>query len=206
MFSIGAIDPKTKTVVSIDLKYGIAAAKIYKFFNDLFDTFNTEEDENECELRKLVTRNSRHLQIWREAGPFLRGMTFVAIDDKGKESQTTVPSLKNWPFTVENIIKLWKKLQQDFGFETLSTRRLNQDPLENFFGQIRGHGGANTNPTPLQFKHSFVTLLLSSISNTTVSGNCEINNDPLLLTLSELYKQNSKACSQTENSQTENSV
>lgn len=67
MFSIGAIDPKTKTVVSIDLKYGIAAAKICKFFNDLFDTFNTEEDENECELRKLVTRNSRHLQIWREA-------------------------------------------------------------------------------------------------------------------------------------------
>lgn len=34
-------------------------------------------------------------------------------------------------------------------FKYLCLRRINQDPLENFFGRIRSHGVRNVNPTCL---------------------------------------------------------
>ena len=48
---------------------------------------------------------------------------------------------------------------------SLLTRRLNQDPLENFFGTIRQQGGNLDTPTPLQFTRAFKKLFFRSVSN-----------------------------------------
>ena len=59
------------------------------------------------------------------------------------------------------------------------TRRLNTDPLENFFGTIRQQGGNSDNPTPTQFIRAFRKLLFSSLF-TSNTGNCAEDLDALL--------------------------
>lgn len=40
-----------------------------------------------------------------------------------------------------------------YDLQRIITRRLNQDILENFFSFIRGMGGANDHPSPMDFKY-----------------------------------------------------
>lgn len=56
---------------------------------------------------------------------------------------------------------LWNVLEAA-GFKSLNLRFLNQDPLENFFGQVRARGGCNSNPTCMGFISNFKTLLINS--------------------------------------------
>jgi hypothetical protein len=67
-------------------------------------------------------------------------------------------------------VKSFKTLGMTF----LNTRSINQDPLENFFCQIRQHGGRNINPTPSQFQIFFKTLLLNNFTSShSMNANCE---------------------------------
>lgn len=52
--------------------------------------------------------------------------------------------------------------------------KLNQDPLENFFGCVRQHGGVNNNPTVAEAMKSTQTLrVISSLrADRTIRGNC----------------------------------
>ena len=55
--------------------------------------------------------------------------------------------------------------------------KLNQDPLEKFFGCIRQHGRVNDNPTVLQAMKSTQTLrVINSIRFATITGNCRGSN------------------------------
>jgi hypothetical protein len=62
----------------------------------------------------------------------------------------------------------------------LCTRRLNQDPLENFFGCIRQQGGNCDTPTPLQFKRAFRKLFFDNYLLHT-NGNCSADVDAILV-------------------------
>lgn len=55
----------------------------------------------------------------------------------------------------------------------LIPRRLNQDALENLFGQIRLLGRANTNPTVLQYAQHIQRLIITAQHNTVRKGNTE---------------------------------
>ena len=52
----------------------------------------------------------------------------------------------------------------------LITFKLSQDPLENFFSSIRASCGSNNNPTSIQFKSAFQSLLCKTL-NRTDNGN-----------------------------------
>ena len=91
------------------------------------------------------------------------------------------------------ISKIW--------FLRNNNRFLNQDPLENVFGQIRSHGIRQNNPTPTQFKYSYFTVLLNNILQKKVQHtNCELTPDePLLLTLADYFgKSNSENVNENE--------
>lgn len=65
-----------------------------------------------------------------------------------------------------------KKLLNNFNFIPL--RSFNQDPIENFFGNIRSHGIRNTNPLCSQFKTSLKALTINNFSSArSVGYNCE---------------------------------
>ena len=61
--------------------------------------------------------------------------------------------------TIDSVLSLWSVLKEEESLEFLLTRRLNQDPLENFFETIKQDGNSD-NPTPLQFTRAFRKLFL----------------------------------------------
>lgn len=145
---------------------------ICSFFNDVADAFNGKvlNDEN-SELRTLLTEDSFHLKFFEDAARQVGRMRYVNVDDK-KRSKNHPPSLKNLKLTMERIPILWNKLKS-LGFKSLKTVHLNQDCLENFFSKIRQSAGPNRKPTFYQFQNNFKTLVINNISSFHSEGaNC----------------------------------
>lgn len=61
--------------------------------------------------------------------------------------------INGWKITINALLQLWDEIQTP-GY-TLCTYRLNQDCLENLFGNFRNQNGNNVNPTPIQFYWAF---------------------------------------------------
>lgn len=62
---------------------------------------------------------------------------------------------------------------KDEGLNFIFTRRLNQDPLEKFFGAIRQQGGNRRDPTPIQFRRAFSKLFITNMLKSSPSSNCQ---------------------------------
>lgn len=69
------------------------------------------------------------MKLFAEMRRFISSMKYVG-------SKSKPPSQDGWIQTMNAIEKLWKNLQAK-NIKSLSTRRLNQDPLEDCFGCIR---------------------------------------------------------------------
>lgn len=52
------------------------------------------------------------------------------------------------------------------------TRKLSQDPLENFFGRIRSNMGSNDNPTVEQFCAAYRKVLVNTELTSSALSNC----------------------------------
>lgn len=59
--------------------------------------------------------------------------------------------LNGFKLTINAILQLWQDLRNE-GKIFLLTSRLNQDPLENFFGVVRQRGGYNPTPNTQSFR------------------------------------------------------
>jgi len=167
------------------MEEGIATAEIINFLNDLFDSVNSSEVK-ENDLRSPLIEDSAHHAFWTNAKGILRNIFYV--DKITREVMKSVPSLKNWLFTIDGFEKIWKIIHFKYGFANFKTRYCNQDLLENFFGQVRSHAIRNTNPTPKQFEDFFITLLVSNMKSVSiVGGNCEATEDSFMLSSLEKY-------------------
>ncbi|CAH2014037.1 unnamed protein product [Acanthoscelides obtectus] len=150
-------------------------AKVLKFFDDLMDSVNGYSlyPSSGKPLRSAVSRCTDHFEFWVEARQTLRKMYYQA---EGTEERLRPPSLVNWTVTINGIIDIFEMLEQG-NVNHLKCRRLNQDPIENFFGQIRQQGLRDTNPTCSHFKNHFKTLLINNFSSRlSMSANCESEN------------------------------
>lgn len=76
------------------------------------------------------------------------------------------------------------------GCTFLLTRRLNQDVLENFFGQIRTKNGLATEPTSRQFMSAIQKMFFANIIKPPKTGNCEDDLGKLLIQISALGQLN----------------
>lgn len=122
----------------IDEKEGIATATVVNFFNDLFDSVNGyEKNADNNELRCPIIEGSGHHVFWVSAKNILRNMFY--IEKVSLQIVKSVPILNNWLFTIDSFQKIWQILRDKYDFNKLNARFCNQDPLENFFGQIRSH-------------------------------------------------------------------
>lgn len=158
------------------------------FFNDLFDSVNGS-DQCDNELRCAVTEDSAHHKFWADAHNVLEKMCYV--DKATRRITKSVPTLRNWILTLDGFQNLWKILTCKYGFTSLKTCYCNQDPIENFFGQVRSHAIRNINPTPRQFEDSFIALLFSNMKSILIiGGNCETVEDSFMLLSLETYLKN----------------
>ena len=125
-----------------ETKYGeipaeaIQTAELLKFFDTLFDSLNGGNKIPQAGklLRGPATKKSRHLGIWQNAIKTIKSMWYL----KGTQGQREQPNvLKNFVSTLRGFINIHDRLLANTEIIRFPTRLFNQDPIENFFGQIR---------------------------------------------------------------------
>lgn len=161
-------------------KESLATAHCLEFFNDLFDSVNGTSNRTAVPLRSAITEDSPHHAFWKSAIRMLKDMMFV--DPKTGKKSSQVKTIDSWVTTIRSFRALWAKMRK-LNYCSLKGRAINQDPLENFFGQIRSLNGRNVNPTVYQFVSAYKTLLVNNLSSRrTIGANCEADSDAHLLT------------------------
>lgn len=160
-------------------------ARIILFFDELFDSFNGIRGQG---LSGVISVHSTHKSFWQKALFNLHNMQFVDKTTLKPIRRNPPKCIKNWMWTIRGTMCLWDILKQH-GFKNLNLRYINQDVIENFFGQIRSIGYRNVNPTPYQFGTAFKTLITVNItSKYSISSNCEINEIDSSLALITMFR------------------
>ncbi|KAK9752940.1 hypothetical protein QE152_g3808 [Popillia japonica] len=144
-------------------------ADVLMFFDTLFDSVNGNNlyAPPGKPLRSAVTENSGHVSFWQSSIPILQSMYFIQTN---RSREIRIPSLRNWIFSLRGFIYLSKKLLPTVKY--LPMRVFNQDPVENFFPQVRSHSVRN--PTCSVFINTFKSLIVNNLTGARcVGGNCE---------------------------------
>ncbi|KAJ8913902.1 hypothetical protein NQ315_005699 [Exocentrus adspersus] len=148
-------------------------AEFVHTIDNLFDSLNGSHlnSPDGKILKCALSEESPHLKFWSDLLPKIRD--WKIIDCETGQLRNNYKFHEGWQTTVKAIMRLWANLK-DKGLQYLLLRNLNQDPLENLFGQIRQHGICNTNPTPHQFIAALKTVVVNNFAvPLSKSGNCE---------------------------------
>lgn len=161
-------------------------ANVVEFMNNLAD-FTNGPSHRELKSKSseksqfLVTENSAHMEEWKNFLEIIKTSKFT--QHNGKPTKGQQYTLESYHWTLMALIELWPDLQAD-GFETLNLRHLNQDIVENFFGQVRGGNcGDCDHPTCAGFIDAYSAILISGHSSDAIieGSNCEPDNIPMLI-------------------------
>ncbi|CAK1597698.1 unnamed protein product [Parnassius mnemosyne] len=157
-------------------------ANVVSNMDKLFDCLNSDT----ADLRRgkihatNMTLKSPHMSCFSDMKLFFQTMKFVGCSRQP-------PSLDGWIWTINGVERLFTNMSKAHNIKSLVTRRLQQDPIENLFGCIRGNCGSNTNPTTGQFAAGLKTSILSSLAHIgTIGSNCERDNNVIINNLSKL--------------------
>lgn len=135
---------KTKTNITKDvvLYYGNDTLQdsIKSFFESIKTTENYELFDNIASLYNSIK---------------------ICRDDKNVTAR--VSFLDGWFTTIKATMIMFENLKAQHNFKYLITRRINQNALEIFFGQIRRRNGNCTHPNCSQFATSFNQVSLMSL-------------------------------------------
>ncbi|KAG8239573.1 hypothetical protein J437_LFUL019140 [Ladona fulva] len=152
-----------------------------------------QSDNIRVGFRGVLCERSGHLDLWESALDEIETWDFI------KEGRRMKPrSSEGWVITIKAAKQLWVK---GAGFNYLEPRRLNQDPLENFFGSIRLHCGSARNPTVTQFASGLKTILIKNVAaNWTKRMNSFKDHDQLIAELDILLQRIPSSQEEMENS------
>lgn len=121
-------------------------SKIAKLFNDWFDLLNSHlKYVGNCPGKNAFGTNlDTQKNLLNKMSAFIANMRVG--NHKG-----LIPFQKGILLTNRPIPELYDYVHDNYKVDYLLTSRLNQDVVENFFAYIRGMGGPNDLPTPLDF-------------------------------------------------------
>lgn len=160
----------------------LVTANFLLTFNDLFDLLNSSCENNDETRNKCAYKGEDwQIDVLQNGAEYIRSLR---VSKNGKNTTNTFHFIKCWPITISAIIALWNDIRADGSVTYLMTRRINQDPLENFFGLIRNACGNNRNPTSEQFITGFKMQLYQPFleeRSVTAEGNCEPDIDDFSL-------------------------
>nr|CAH7713705.1 unnamed protein product [Callosobruchus chinensis] len=161
--------------------YWKEAAVIVQLFNDWFDLLNSRSKI----VANCPTRNAYGTNL-DEQTVLLDKMSDLVNSMRVGKHKGIIPFQKGILLTSRSLKALLPYLQEKYNVEYILTSRLNQDVLENFFSYIRGMGGANDHPSPLDFKYRLRWYILGKHSAAifTESRNTIESSEPCLSNIS----------------------
>jgi len=121
--------------------------------------------------------------------------TFQDIRIGNRRKKTYAPFQKGILMHITSMQEFYLDLKKEYGINYVIPARLNQDHLENFFSQIRGLGGFNSNPTALEFQYRMKRLVTSHALLTPTTSSVCTDNDDCEMISSRLFHYLSEDCS-----------
>lgn len=153
--------------------------------NDLFDLLNSSNFEK-CQAFMATKKQT---DLLKEMDQLFENLKVVNFD--GKVVTKQLKFIFGWRMTIKSIFILWETLQTK-GYKYLFTRNLNQDCLENYFGQIRNCCGNARNPTPIQFCRAFKKLFALRYFDSADGANCMDDVNEVLMNLTPEFDKSCK--------------
>lgn len=139
--------------------------------NDWFDVFNSRVPKIDFRPRMAAYGLSM-----AEHNSILNKMEFITREMRIGEKKTLMPFQKGILNNITAIKMLYADLKEMHNISYLLTYRLNQDPLEMFFGMMRAKGGLFDHPTALHFKYRLRNILLGR-NESIMSKNANVQED-----------------------------
>ena len=152
-------------------------AQFLKQVNDLFDMLNVrgfgskvaaplkvDSHQQLCRMNELKEESQRWRVVGRPRPPCFEGL-----------SQN-----------VNAVLAMHADLVVDGPLSFLMTGRINQNPADNFFSQIRSKGGHRFNPSAKEFRFAFRNVSSTLILAPIPSANCTYDSDVMLSTVTRL--------------------
>ena len=167
-------------------------------FDSVFDCVNCSTLHSTKNLKCPLNDTSPNKEFMKEAIIFIKGLK---VFNGNEEVTGRIKCLKGWAITLSATLAIWDHLKANHAFKYILTRKLNTDPIENFFGTIRQKGGNNDNPTPVQSLSAFRKLFFSSFL-TSSAGNCAADFDDLIAQCTENKESSTSVLATTTQPQT----
>lgn len=160
----------------------VVTASLISKIDAIFDALNADRPDLKRgkPFSTNLTKQSEHMNLFKEMKMFFQNINFIG-------ARCTPPSVNGWIRTIRAVERLWHNLQK-LNINALATRRLNQDPLENLFGCIRGHCGSNPNPNVPQFIAALKTSIINNLKYKCGVKNCEDDTNSLLTNMTTYLK------------------
>lgn len=113
------------------LKEAMATVIFIKKLNNLFDMLNSSSTNTPKQYCQPYCGTDFQINFLTEMLAYIKGIKI--FDRYGDDITGTFSFLKCWQITINSLMGLHEVLK-DANFKFILTRRINQDPLENFFG------------------------------------------------------------------------
>lgn len=152
-------------------------AEFIRKMNKFFDILNSSSLEN---FNAFMGTQSQILFL-KEMDDLFKNL--AVFNSTGKNVTKQMKFIFGWRLTIKSICMLFEKLQS-MGYKYMLTRNLNQDCLENFFGNIRNCFGNVKNPTSIQFCRAFKKMFALRYFDQADGANCMEDINEVLLSLS----------------------
>lgn len=140
-----------------------STVEIIDKFDKLFDIFNSSTYQTIKKYRKPFSGKKYQVDYLNFMSGFIKKISVKhdSLDGISTDKTQRVKFLKGWQVSISSLLGLWEIFKNE-DFKFLLMRRINQDPLENFFGAVRSYSGCCVNPTPIQFIRIFKKMFCSN--------------------------------------------
>jgi len=162
--------------------------KFIEYMDQLFDLLNSKlkgGSKNFNRPFKNTEEQNKHLLF------MLTIFNNLIVKNNNNENITSrMKFISGWQITISAVLQLWEDIKETHTL--LFTNRLNQDCLENLFGNFRQQNGNNQNPTPIQFIWSFKKVFFTNYFRHSDGANCIDDLDIILTKIGDSIPFNSK--------------
>ncbi|XP_063910421.1 uncharacterized protein LOC135127759 [Zophobas morio] len=156
---------------------------LFLFMDSVFDSVNGGfGDCGGKKLRQMVGDDTLHHSFWLEGKRMFSNMRF---EPRKSGDRAKPPVLQGWYRTLNGFM-LIKETLKKLGYNSFPARAFNQDPLENFFGQLRQYGVRYTNPSCKAFVPFYKSLMMKNFCSYHSRGsNCEQDDESFVVSIRE---------------------
>lgn len=146
-----------------------ALASMIEIVDDWFDVFNSRSPCAKVPKKRTFCGTNEQFKALNAMKELMKNMRVLKQD--GQVSTSLVCFQTSIIMSINALQGLFADMQRRYGVKFIATYKLNQDLLENLFGQVRCRGGLNDRPTPMNVVQRIRLIILGKTPNVALARN-----------------------------------